>query len=133
MKRLGGLGLALLAVGCNSQDADCLAKLGSRLSQAARILVSTNQQRLWDKVPACRGADDVETRVARRLKWDKSLADLSIQVRPLESGVELRGQVPSEELRRRALELAEWTLGVEHVRDLLEVSSQRPEESGSKQ
>lgn len=115
-----GIGLAAV-VGCNSQDADCLAKLGARLGDGVRVCLAVNRQRLWDQVPACRGSDSVETRVSRRLLWDKTLTDLPIEVQVIEGVVELRGKVAGEDQRRRAIELAEATAGVEQVRDLLEV------------
>ena len=54
--------------------------------------------------------DDVtlDTRVSVRMRWDKSLAEASIQVSTVSEGVvELKGKVASLQQRRRAIEIAQ--------------------------
>lgn len=125
MRKLGWLGLVMAAAGCGSQDADCLGKLGLRLGEGTRVLAVQWQQRLWSQVPGLRGEESVAAQVQQRLKHDKGLADAAIQVKTVDDGIELHGQAHSHEQRRRAIDLAEATIGVEHVRDLIEVPLQR--------
>jgi hypothetical protein len=127
MRKLGWLGVALAAVGCGSQDADCLGKLGLRFGDGTRLLVQQCQDRLRQDMPALRMEESVASRVGERLKHDKGLADATIEVRMVDGAIELHGQAHSNEQRRRAIDLAEATVGVEHVRDLIEV---RPPDFG---
>jgi osmotically-inducible protein OsmY len=53
------------------------------------------------------------------LQWDKTLADTTIDVAVTDKEVELRGTIRRDEQRRRAIELAESTVGVERVTDHL--------------
>jgi osmotically-inducible protein OsmY len=63
------------------------------------------------------------SRVAARLRWDRYLAESDIRPRSQEPGVViLDGTVPDTAHRRRALELARSTLGVEQVVDELKVA-----------
>jgi hypothetical protein len=118
----------LLAAGCGSQDAECLGKVGGRLGDGAKALLSDSQQRLADSLPAAAGRQ-LEAKVSRRLKWDKMLANTAIQAQLVDGVLELRGQVRDDDQRRRALHLAEETIGVEQIRDLIEVTMQLPLES----
>ena len=61
-------------------------------------------------------------RVAARLHWDKNLADAQIQASAMGNTVELKGTVRDLDQRRRAVELAETTTGVDKVTDVLEVA-----------
>jgi hypothetical protein len=123
MRKLGWLGLAVAAMGCGSQDADCLGKLGVRLGEGARVLVLQWQERVRSQVPGIE--ESTLARVQQRLKNDKGLADATILVKAVDDGIELHGQAHSQEQRRRAIDLTEATLGVELVRDLIEVPIQR--------
>ena len=92
-----GLLLVLLA-GCNRQDTEALSRIGKRI--ATRVEAVTGDLR---SSAACgwQGVQEmtVEGRVAARLRWDKQLADLPIEVVPAGTGVELRGKVGNQEQR----------------------------------
>jgi osmotically-inducible protein OsmY len=62
----------------------------------------------------------VESRVGARLGWDKNLEGLAIQVEADGATVKLHGKVPDPAKRRRAVELATSTSGVEKVTDEME-------------
>jgi osmotically-inducible protein OsmY len=64
--------------------------------------------------------------VAARLRWDKSLEGSDIQIQVNEKTVELQGTVENLLQRRRAVDLAESTVGVAKVDDRLEVSNREP-------
>jgi hypothetical protein len=110
--------------GCKGQDVERLSKLGSRLAQKAGSLIGSNGNN-----PLPRGLQGmrlhwgqvaVDARVAARLNWDKSLEDVPIQVEANGTEVKLRGKVPDPAKRRRAVDLASSTAGVEKVTDELE-------------
>ena len=62
-----------------------------------------------------------DSRVAVRLLWERSLADVEVRVQVVKPGVvRLQGSVTAEQ-RRRAIEVAESTQGVEKVLDELEI------------
>lgn len=65
----------------------------------------------------------LEAKVLARLRWDKSLDGMQIEVRTTHGVVELKGGVAKEEQRKRAVEIAEATVGVENVVDSLTVNT----------
>lgn len=59
-------------------------------------------------------------RVYSRIHWDKELVDAKVEVHMLRHGaVLLRGRVPSEAAKKRAVELAMGSVGVNEVYDEL--------------
>ena len=63
----------------------------------------------------------LENRVKTRLHWDRALAEASIEVHATDKAVELKGTLSSQEQVRRAVELAESTVGVDRVVNSLQV------------
>ena len=61
------------------------------------------------------GGESPAQRVVLRLRWDSSLAATNIEVRATGGEVEMQGNVPTSQLRARAIEIAQNTVGVEHV------------------
>ena len=116
---------SIFSCGCQNKDADHLAGLGARLAQKAQGLLPPGGRSLlgsWQTVPLHLGDLAADARVSARLSWDKTLADAEIQVNAVGgSVVELQGKVRNEEQQRRAVELAQTTLGVEKVLDRLEI------------
>jgi osmotically-inducible protein OsmY len=116
------LGLALLS-GCTGKDAEHLARIGQKTaSRANGLTANMSGQRMsgWQMVRSGVEEMTVDARVTARLRWDKELHDAPIQVRASGAVIELTGSVPSLTQRRRAVELAERTAGVERVVDALE-------------
>jgi osmotically-inducible protein OsmY len=123
--------LALLCCGCSGEDADRLARIGGKLAAQAEGLAAQAEGKLalgWQAVQAQVDEAGVDARVAARLRWDKELAQAEIQVQVNDGAVELIGTVADEVQRRRAVELAEATVGVEQVVDALEVAPPEPGE-----
>jgi osmotically-inducible protein OsmY len=115
--------LALMPAGCNHQDTEALTRIGKKVQTQTEMVtgqVKTNAASSWHAV----GDFGADVRVATRLRWDKDLADLSIDVLASGTGVELRGKVFNLDQRRRAVMLAETTTGVVGVKDSL-VESER--------
>lgn len=111
------LTLVLAGTGCSKTDPDTFAAIGHKLAGRS-YSVSDNLEQTWMQFS---GRLLLESRVRTRLHWDKSLAEASIEVHATERSVELKGTLPSQEQVRRAVELAESTLGVEKVVNSLQV------------
>lgn len=107
--------LALLptATGCQKSDADALVSIGSRIAQRTHGLAEQFQQ----KCPTLPGS--LESRIRQRLQSDKALVDTSIEVIVDDKNVELKGNLPTPDQMRRAVELAESTVGVDNVTNSL--------------
>jgi hypothetical protein len=125
--RSGGwvlLGLAALAAGCNRQDTERLARVGRRVVAKAEALTSDLRENLgdgWKGFCASTELAGLEARVAARLRWDKGLTDAAVTVHATGGDVELKGTVHDPTQRRRAVELAESTAGVEKVTDSMQL------------
>jgi hypothetical protein len=129
----------LLPAGCEKEDPDHLANLARKVATRAEPLVGNVDaewlQRLRGGVVAAPGSavaavpaaePDVVARVTARLRWEKALEDTSIQVIASEGGIELKGKVGDVAQKKRAVELAESTTGVDRVTESLEVDDQSP-------
>jgi osmotically-inducible protein OsmY len=115
--------LALLAAGCESQDADRLAKIGRKVAERLQAQTSPDAGRAPDSLQSIRGGIGefaLDAKVAARLRWDKELENSRIQVAALGGGtVKLTGKVSGPEARRQAVNLARTTSGVKDVVDEL--------------
>lgn len=115
----------LLASGCNSEDTEHLAKVG-RVTAAKLEAATGGNEKLASSWQALKGDLNqlgLDARVANRIRWDKSLAEFKILVSAKNGEVELKGTVRDLSQRRRAVELAESTMGVDKVTDLLEIQA----------
>jgi len=125
-----GLFLAsLLACACNNDDADRLARVGRKTAEKVDEVSGGAPGKLANGLQVMRADLDevgLDSRVAARLRWDKTLADAAIQVRARGSAIELSGRVADLSQRRRAVELAESTAGVDKVKDELIVAGMEP-------
>jgi hypothetical protein len=121
-RRTGWFFLALLLLsGCQNRDAQQLARIGTKISHKAEALFAgARLTEGWPALPISLGDLSLDARVAARLRWDRNLADLNLRVRSEGGNVELQGQIKDLDQRRRAVELAETTSGVERVTDKLE-------------
>jgi osmotically-inducible protein OsmY len=115
--------LVSAVAGCNGSDVDSLARVGRKLVTGVENAAGGSESRLATSVQAVRGSlgeASVDARVALRLRWDRELAQAHITVHLAGPGVvQLDGSVTEPALRRRAVELAQSTRGVEQVIDNL--------------
>jgi hypothetical protein len=120
------LGLTILGTGCNRQDTERLARVGRRLVAKTEALAGDLRENLsggcWQGFCAAWEQAGVDARVAARLRWDKDLAGASVSVQASGGAVELKGTVRDLTQRRRAVDLAERTVGVEKVTDALRIT-----------
>jgi osmotically-inducible protein OsmY len=123
------LGVLLGVAGCSHQDADRLARAARRSADKLEGMTGGAGHRLSDGWQALRVGWDglaLDSRVNTRLQWDRALAGTHIEVRANGTTVELEGTVSDANQRGRAVELAESTLGVEHVTDKLTIAGEQP-------
>ena len=115
-------GIILCGLGCNSSDQDHLARAAGKAHEKIQSATGESSRGLttgWQSMA-------LDARVSARLRWDKALSSEQIQVQANGSVIELKGTVRDLIQRRRAVELAESTVGTEQVLDLLEVPTQEP-------
>ena len=117
--------LALVSSGC-SQDADRLARIFHKTAVKFDGVTGRLRDKLhngWGVVRGSVSEASLDSRVALRLHWDSDMVGADVQVRLAEPGVvELTGIVSDLAQRRRAVELANTTTGVEKVLDRLRIS-----------
>ncbi|HYT93751.1 MAG TPA: BON domain-containing protein [Gemmataceae bacterium] len=115
-----------LLQGCNRQDTDRLARVGRRLVAKTAALAGDLRDNLngtgWQGFCATWEHAGLEARVAARLRWDKDLTGAAVSVQASGAAMELKGTVLDLAQRRRAVELAERTAGVEKVTDALRIA-----------
>ena len=110
--------VSFFLTGCNRQDTEALTRIANKIhsrSEVASSAVQANAAASWNVV----GEPSLDVRVAGRLRWDKELSGLAIEVVNTANGIELRGQVQTMEQRRRAMMIADTTAGVTSVTDSL--------------
>lgn len=113
--------LPVLSIGCNRTDGDKLARVGWKVTDKVQALIPSRTP-FGDALPAGKQRG-LEERVRERFRSDRYLTSAAIEVIADGGGVRLRGQVNDEVLKRRALEIAESTVGVEKVVDEIAVTS----------
>jgi hypothetical protein len=118
MRRLCICLALVLFAGCNRQDTEALERINRKVRARAEALTGEVRNSAPPQWPGSADAG-LDSRVALRLRWDKQLADTSVQVKANGKVIELTGKVRNLEQRRRVMMLAESTAGVEGVRDLL--------------
>ena len=114
--------LVLFVLGCNRSDQDHLARAAGKAREKINSASGESGRGLttgWQSMA-------LDARVSARLRWDKTLSNEQIQVQATGGLIELKGTVRDLGQRRRAVELAESTVGTEQVLDLLEVPTQEP-------
>lgn len=115
--------LALVASNASAQDGP-LRRAGRALDNAGKNV----RYRVESEV--ARGETiaqerDVLGRVTRRIEWDKKLVGSALQVEVQPDGtIVLRGSVTSEAAKRRAVDIAENTVGVTAVVDGIAVAKE---------
>jgi hypothetical protein len=121
------VGAGLLAAGCSGEDNERLARLGRKLSEKAQGLPASapaSARIAWptptpSAIPEAVGLAE---RVRWRVRQDRYLAELPIEVTSSGMLVQLSGTVRTPEQRQRALDLARSTVGVADVADSLTVT-----------
>ncbi len=123
------LGLLALAAGCEQPDQDRLMRVGNRVRADLDAAVGGDGDRLgaglqsvwtsWQQV-------SLDARVSARLHWDKALDGAVIHAHADGETVKLTGSVRDLDQRRRAVEIATATVGVQRVVDELQGPGAQP-------
>jgi osmotically-inducible protein OsmY len=117
------LGLLLVLVGgCSQGDAERLSRVARVAGQKIESSTGTSRDRFIAGIHTMQNDLDglnLETRVSARLHWDRTLSEAEVEVHAEGSEVKLSGKLRDAEQRRRAVELANSTVGVEKVVDEL--------------
>lgn len=116
----------ILATGCNRHDTESLSRIGRKIVDRASAAGSGVREKLDVLKVARGGLGSLQERVAVRLRWEKMLADMALEVVVSGTEIELKGTVKTAEQRARAVELAEATVGVERVLVSLTVAADSP-------
>ena len=106
-----------LAAGCDSQDGDRLARVGRVVTNKVQALAPSRTP-FADSIALNQNPED---HVRSRIRSDRYLLAQSIDVSADGGTVHLKGSVDQEVLKRRAVEIAESTVGVDKVIDELNV------------
>jgi hypothetical protein len=110
--------ILLLLGGCKARDGDILVRVCQKTTQKAQVLVGNVPVKLVNQLPATVSEASMATRVQNRIRWDRYLSRLDIDVQTTDAGtVTLRGNVPDLAIRQRILDLAKSTTGVQNVED----------------
>jgi osmotically-inducible protein OsmY len=110
-------GYARAQEGIGEQLSDKLNRGVNRLSEELRAG--------WAEVRAAVDKLGVQGRVYGRLHWDKDLADATLDIDVQEDHiVVLKGSVPSQSAKAKAVQLTKDTIGVREVVDKLAVPAE---------
>ena len=130
MKRRSGimacviaLSLACLLAGCEDKDVAAIERVSQKALDKAASLAAQAKDKAPLALPATATTAEptAAEKATKRLRWDRDLADAAIEVRETPEGLILSGSLPSDEARRRAVSIAESTVGVKGVTDRLVV------------
>jgi len=125
------VGIALVAGACavGAQQRGAAEKVGERIDQAAKNVrrgaedVGNAAREQFAKARTSVHNMGVESRIYGRIHWDKALTDARIELEMQDGGVViLRGVVPDEAAKGKAVVLAGDTVGVNRVVDQLTVA-----------
>lgn len=111
------IALLPLAAGCDRHDGERLARVGRVVTHKIEALTPARTP-FGDPIGLRR---NLEERVRERFRSDRYLAGQAIEVTAEENAVRLKGSVDQVVLKRRAVEIADATVGVEKVIDELNV------------
>jgi hypothetical protein len=121
------VGTGAVSGGCSRQDTESLAGIGRKLADRAAVATASCRAR-FDGLNTGAAGNSIQDKVTRRLRWEKVLADIPIEVTATGDEIELKGTVKNAEQRTRATELAEATVGVTRVLVSLTVTEEKKDE-----
>jgi osmotically-inducible protein OsmY len=121
--------LVLVACGCNGEDGDRLSRMGRAAVAKLESLSGTSRDQVvssWQAFRSDLSEATLAARVSARIRWDNGLQDAKVEVQSKDGEVQLKGTVRDLVQRRRAVELAESTVGTQKVVDDLQMLGQEP-------
>jgi osmotically-inducible protein OsmY len=109
--------LAAVPFGCDRTDGNRLANVGRKVAEKVQVLVP---ERTPFGAPITTSSN-VEDRVKERFRSDRFLSPIQFEFAVDGSTIRLKGIVDDEVLKKRAVEIAGSTVGVDKVIDELTV------------
>ena len=110
---IAGLFLAAVPSGCDRTDGNRLANVGRKVAEKVQVLVP---ERTPFGAPITTSSN-VEDRVKERFRSDRFLSPIQFEFAVDGSTIRLKGIVDDEVLKKRAVEIAGSTVGVDKVID----------------
>jgi hypothetical protein len=104
--------------GCDRSDADRLARVGRKAADKFAAMVP---DRTPFGSPLSLSSGDLENRVKERFRSDAFLSPIQFELAVEGTSVRIKGAVDDDVLKRRAVEIAQTTVGVEKVIDEIAV------------
>ncbi len=99
-------------------------RIGQSIDQGLNRLQGEIQEG-WESLKQTVDRLGIEGRVYSRLRWDKEVATATLKVKSTDDGiVTLEGQVATIAAKKKAMKLADDTVGVTRVIDRLSISAQ---------
>jgi osmotically-inducible protein OsmY len=121
--------LVLLCAGCKARDGDLLVQVCRKAGEKVQALAGQAPERLGARLRGTVGEASVAARVHNRIRWDRYLARLDVDVQvPSPGAVVLSGAVPDLSIKQRVLDLAKSTTGVNTVEDRLRLPKEKGED-----
>jgi osmotically-inducible protein OsmY len=118
--------------GCGDRQANKIGEMTAESARSATRAMSVAAEHLGkaaSKLKEQVGEAELTGKVFARLHWDKQLQSVKIAIDSQPGGVVvLTGNVASETVRSRIIELAANTVGVREVRDVLRVTGEIADE-----
>jgi hypothetical protein len=105
--------------GCDRSDAERLARVGRKTADKVTALVP--ERTPFGTPFSLSPAGELENRVRERFRSDVFLSPIQFEFSVEGATVRIKGMVDDEVVKRRALDLAKSTVGVEKVIDELTV------------
>jgi len=115
------LAMSLLVVGCNRQDTECLSRIGRKVSAHTKASTGEMGAKIDLSWVGMKREPGLQEKIQDRLRFENTLADVTLEVVVKDKQVELKGTVKTPSQRQRAIELADTVAGVEKVVDSLVV------------
>lgn len=106
------LALAMQISGCKKEDPQRLSAVGKKVAEKVNTSIGEARGKGLLKFST---NETAASRVVLRMRWDSALADTNIEVAGTGGEVEIRGDVPTHIIRQHAIDVAQSTVGVEHV------------------
>jgi hypothetical protein len=118
--------VVLLSSGCKARDGDLLTQVCRKTGEKLGALTGNAPEQFSHALRGTAGEASLAARVSNRLRWDRYLAKLNIEVETTAAGtVTLTGSVTDLSIKQRVLDLAKSTSGVEHVEDHMNMPAEK--------
>lgn len=118
--------LVVLLPGCKTRDGDLLGQIFHRTGQKTQTALGGASTTFANRVRGTLTQIGIADRVVGRLRWDRYLEDVNVQVETVGEGViRIEGTVADSSTKQRLLDLARATTGVVSVEDSIRLPEEK--------